>query len=65
MTRQKLEKVANGSKCESSVWTRAVTANSEWPDKVNITSFSKKKCIFSRDTCYNCLRVLIFSGGIS
>lgn len=33
MTRQKSEKVANGNKCESSVWARAITANSEWPDK--------------------------------
>ncbi|XP_033223682.1 uncharacterized protein RAB5IF homolog [Belonocnema kinseyi] len=33
MSRQKLEKAANGNKCETSVWTRAVTANSEWPDK--------------------------------
>jgi len=31
------EKNGNGGKCEVSVWTRAITANSEWPDKVNIT----------------------------
>lgn len=43
MSRQKLEKAANSSKCETSVWTRAVTANSEWPDKVNITSFPNEK----------------------
>lgn len=27
------EKNGNGAKCEVSVWTRAITANSEWPDK--------------------------------
>lgn len=31
------EKNGNAGKCEVSVWTRAITANSEWPDKVNIT----------------------------
>lgn len=38
MSPSKSEKISNGSKCESSVWTRAITANSEWADKVNITS---------------------------
>lgn len=38
MARQKSEKIGNGSKCELSIWTRVITANSEWPDKVNITS---------------------------
>lgn len=38
MSRSKSEKNGNGSKCELSIWTRAITANSEWPDKVNITS---------------------------
>lgn len=37
MSRSKSEKIGNGNKCELSVWTRAITANSEWPDKVNIT----------------------------
>ncbi|OXU25542.1 uncharacterized protein RAB5IF homolog [Nasonia vitripennis] len=27
------EKLSNGSKTEPSVWVRAITANSEWPDK--------------------------------
>lgn len=31
------DKLSNGSKTEPSVWVRAITANSEWPDKVNIT----------------------------
>ena len=39
MSRSKSEKIGNGGKCELSVWTRAITANSEWPDKVNITTF--------------------------
>ena len=39
MSRSKSEKIGNGGKCEPSVWTRAITANSEWPDKVNITTF--------------------------
>lgn len=39
MSRSKSEKIGNGGKCELSVWTRAITANSEWPDKVNITIF--------------------------
>lgn len=38
MSRSKSEKIGNGNKCELSVWTRAITANSEWPDKVNITT---------------------------
>lgn len=38
MLSSKSDKLANGSKCEQSVWTRAITANSDWPDKVNITS---------------------------
>lgn len=33
MSRSKSEKIGNGGKCELSVWTRAITANSEWPDK--------------------------------
>ncbi|XP_032677208.1 uncharacterized protein RAB5IF homolog [Odontomachus brunneus] len=33
MSRSKNEKNGNGGKCEVSVWTRAITANSEWPDK--------------------------------
>ncbi|XP_034938927.1 respirasome Complex Assembly Factor 1 [Chelonus insularis] len=33
MSPTKSEKVANGSKCIQSIWTRAITANSEWPDK--------------------------------
>ncbi|XP_036151262.1 respirasome Complex Assembly Factor 1 [Monomorium pharaonis] len=33
MSRTKTEKNGNGAKCEVSVWTRAITANSEWPDK--------------------------------
>lgn len=33
MSRSKSEKNGNGGKCEVSVWTRAITANSEWPDK--------------------------------
>ncbi|XP_016914643.1 GEL complex subunit OPTI [Apis cerana] len=33
MSRSKSEKIGNGNKCELSVWTRAITANSEWPDK--------------------------------
>lgn len=37
MSRPKSDKVGNGSKCDSSVWLRAITANAEWPDKVNIT----------------------------
>lgn len=36
MSRNRTEKIGNGNKCEVSVWTRAITANSEWPDKVNI-----------------------------
>ena len=47
MSRQKTDKVGNGSKCESSIWTRAITANSEWPDKVNITCISIRN-IFAR-----------------
>ena len=39
MTRTKSDKIGNGKKCEASVWVRAITANSEWPDKVNITFF--------------------------
>lgn len=30
----KNEKISNGGKCGSSIWSRAITANSEWPDKV-------------------------------
>lgn len=37
MSRTKPLRNGNGGKCEVSVWTRAITANSEWPDKVNIT----------------------------
>lgn len=33
MSRPKSDKVGNGSKCDSSVWLRAITANAEWPDK--------------------------------
>ncbi|CAK9797043.1 Respirasome Complex Assembly Factor 1 [Anthophora quadrimaculata] len=33
MSRSKSENIGNGGKCELSVWTRAITANSEWPDK--------------------------------
>ncbi|XP_029032334.1 GEL complex subunit OPTI [Osmia lignaria lignaria] len=33
MSRSKSERIGNGGKCELSVWTRAITANSEWPDK--------------------------------
>lgn len=31
---RKSEKIGNGSKCETSVWIRAITARSSWPDKV-------------------------------
>lgn len=37
MSRTRTEKNGNGAKYEVTVWTRAITANSEWPDKVNIT----------------------------
>jgi len=37
MSRMRAEKNGNGAKYEVTVWTRAITANSEWPDKVNIT----------------------------
>lgn len=37
MSRTKPLRNGNGGKCEVNVWTRAITANSEWPDKVNIT----------------------------
>lgn len=43
MSRLKSDKVGNGSKCNSSVWLRAISANAEWPDKVNITLFFVKK----------------------
>lgn len=33
MSRTKSDKAGNGGKCELSVWTRAITAKSEWPDK--------------------------------
>lgn len=33
MSRTKSDKNGNTSRSESSVWTRAITANSEWPDK--------------------------------
>ncbi|KAK0167728.1 hypothetical protein PV327_001600 [Microctonus hyperodae] len=33
MSPSKSEKISNGSKCVASVWTRAITANSEWADK--------------------------------
>ncbi|XP_015108281.1 uncharacterized protein RAB5IF homolog [Diachasma alloeum] len=33
MSPSKSDKLANGSKSELSIWTRAITANSEWPDK--------------------------------
>ncbi|XP_015588542.1 uncharacterized protein C20orf24 homolog [Cephus cinctus] len=33
MSRQKVEKNGSAGKCELSVWCRAITANSEWPDK--------------------------------
>ncbi|KAK0091809.1 hypothetical protein PV326_002667 [Microctonus aethiopoides] len=33
MSPSKSEKISNGSKCEANVWTRAITANSEWADK--------------------------------
>lgn len=38
MSPSKSDKISNGSKCVSSIWSRAITANSEWPDKVNVTS---------------------------
>lgn len=46
MSRSKSEKIGNGGKCELSVWTRAITANSEWPDKVNITTIHLIKLSF-------------------
>ncbi|XP_046622578.1 respirasome Complex Assembly Factor 1 isoform X1 [Neodiprion virginianus] len=33
MSRTKSDKNGNTAKTELSVWTRAITANSEWPDK--------------------------------
>ncbi|XP_012283170.1 uncharacterized protein C20orf24 homolog [Orussus abietinus] len=33
MSRVKSDKLGNGGKCEFSVWSRAITANSQWPDK--------------------------------
>lgn len=33
MSRTKPDKNGTAGKCELSVWTRAITANSEWPDK--------------------------------
>lgn len=33
MSRARTDKAGNGGKCEQSIWTRAITANSEWPDK--------------------------------
>ncbi|XP_063984311.1 GEL complex subunit OPTI [Diachasmimorpha longicaudata] len=33
MSPSKSDKLTNGSKSELSIWTRAITANSEWPDK--------------------------------
>lgn len=45
MSRSKSEKNGNGNKCELSIWTRAITANSEWPDKVNITSLLNNSCL--------------------
>ncbi|XP_008559157.1 respirasome Complex Assembly Factor 1 [Microplitis demolitor] len=33
MSPPKSDKISNGSKCTPSVWSRAITANSEWPDK--------------------------------
>ncbi|XP_057333059.1 GEL complex subunit OPTI [Microplitis mediator] len=33
MSPSKSDKISNGSKCTQSVWSRAITANSEWPDK--------------------------------
>ncbi|XP_043270110.1 respirasome Complex Assembly Factor 1 [Venturia canescens] len=33
MLQNKTDKGSNSSKNEHSVWTRAITANSEWPDK--------------------------------
>lgn len=50
MSRTRAEKNGNGGKCEVSVWTRAITANSEWPDKVNITfeNFSFELALFKK-----------------
>lgn len=48
MSRTKTERNGNGAKCEVSVWTRAITANSEWPDKVNITLESRRGIPFYR-----------------
>ncbi|CAG5089159.1 Similar to RAB5IF: Respirasome Complex Assembly Factor 1 (Homo sapiens) [Cotesia congregata] len=33
MSPSKSDKSSNGTKCVSSIWSRAITANSEWPDK--------------------------------
>lgn len=59
MSRTKTERNGNGAKCEVSVWTRAITANSEWPDKVNITPSSRAaECPIAPSSSEggNCLR---------
>lgn len=71
MSRTRAEKNGNGGKCEVSVWTRAITANSEWPDKVNITfdnfsfegALSKKKR--ERKLSRNSFSLSRIAGGIS
>lgn len=50
------EKLGNGSKSEPSVWTRAITANSEWPDKVNITS----TLLALSPTSWGCIPVRVY-----
>lgn len=64
MSRSKPEKIGNGGKCDLSVWTRAITANSEWPDKVNITALQLIVfCIYFHDFIHK--RFLFTIGRIS
>ena len=53
------EKSVNGAKTDPSIWIRAITANSEWPDKVNIT-YLKIIILLAADTFFRFQLLLIW-----